>query len=152
MGRASAFSRDDLRRHAIGRRAIQGVARGIRAARAGALFFAAAAFQGALAEPPGSPDFDPNWMPPRAAPESPSARTAEQATRIPGDVRPGVAIPQFSIPFKGSEGQRPQNQMRARPSTGSIDDSAAQCRAKKSRQDREACEHALSEGGETYGK
>ena len=152
MGRASAFSSDDLRRDATGRRAIQGVNRGIRAARVGVLLLAAAAFQGALAEPPGSPDFDPKWMPPRAARESPSARTADEGSRVPGDVRPGVAVPQLSIPFKGSEGGKAQNQMRARPSAGGIDDAAAQCRAKKSKEDREKCERALYEAGDAYGK
>jgi hypothetical protein len=106
----------------------------------------AGAFHGARAEPPGSPDFDPTWMPPRSH-QSPSARTATDVSRVPGEARPGVAVPQISIPLKRTDGAKTQNQMRARPSGGGIDDSVAQCMAKRTAEERAACERALSDAG-----
>ena len=100
---------------------------------------------GARAEPPGSPDFDPTWVPPTRVPGSPSARTADQTARVPGDARPGVAVPQISIPLRPTDDAKARNQMRTRPAGGGIDDGAAQCMAKRSAAERAACEKALSE-------
>src|SRR4029453_8542531 len=103
-------------------------------------------FHGARPEPPGSPDFDPTWMPPRSH-QSPSARTATDVSRVPGEARPGVAVPQISIPLKPTDGAKTQNQMRARPSGGGIDDSVAQCMAKRTAEERAACESASFQHG-----
>jgi hypothetical protein len=115
------------------------------------LLLAAGVFAGARAEPPGSPDFDPRWMPPTRLPGSPAAHTANDMSRVPGDARPGVAVPQLSIPFKRTEDAKANNPMRSKPVGGGIDDSVAQCRAKRTAEEREACERALSEG-DAYGR
>jgi hypothetical protein len=106
---------------------------------------------GAWAEPPGSPDYNPSWMPPTRLPGSPAAKTANETARVPGDVRPGVAVPQLSISRQPTDGKKAYNPMRARPTTGGIDDSAAQCIAKRTAEEREACERALS-GGDATGR
>ncbi|HEY6352886.1 MAG TPA: hypothetical protein VIY30_00215 [Burkholderiaceae bacterium] len=69
-------------------------------------------------------------------PEAPAVQRSKEAT-IPGDLRPERQnVPQLNLKFgKGSPG--------AGPTTGGIDDSVARCRAKRTSEEREACEAGL---------
>lgn len=73
---------------------------------------------------------------PLPPPEPTAVQRSKEAT-IPGDLGPDrTIVPQLRIPFgKGS--------YHGGPSTGSIDDSVARCRAKKTSEERERCEAAL---------
>jgi len=73
---------------------------------------------------------------PLPPPEAPAVQKSKEAT-IPGDLRPDrETVPQIRIPLgKGS--------YRSGPSTGGIDDSVARCRAKRTSEEREACEAGL---------
>jgi hypothetical protein len=96
---------------------------------------AAPAASAASAPPPTSnkPRLTPMPLP---HPEAPAVQRSKEAT-IPGDLRPErQAVPQLNLPFgKGSP--------RAGPTTGGIDDSVARCRAKRTSEEREACEAGL---------
>jgi hypothetical protein len=73
---------------------------------------------------------------PLPPPEPTAVQRSKQAT-IPGDFRPErQTVPQIRLPLgKGS--------YQAGPSSGGIDDSVARCRAKRTSEEREACEASL---------
>ena len=73
---------------------------------------------------------------PLPPPEPTAVQRSKEAT-IPGDLRPErQTVPQFRMPIgKGS--------YKAGPSSGGIDDSVARCRAKRTSEEREACEAGL---------
>ena len=111
-----------------------------------ALLVVGTSLQGALAEPRGGPYTEDEWpSTARAAPESANSRNAGESSKMAGDVRPGVAVPQLSVPIKGTDGAKAQNQMRSRPSSGGVDDGVARCLSRKTAQEREECERALRE-------
>ena len=112
----------------------------------GGLLFAIGVMQVAVAEPRGGPYDPPDWFVPRAAAESQNARTAGQPSRDMGDVRPGVAVPQISVPTRSTGGAT--NQMRSQPTGGGIDDGIARCRAQsKNSLERESCEAWVRDAG-----
>ncbi len=89
------------------------------------------------ASAPPAPSNKPRLAPmPMPQPEAPAVQRSKGAT-IPGDLRPErQTVPQLTVPFgKGSS--------RAGPTTGGIDDSVARCRAKRTSEEREACEAGL---------
>jgi hypothetical protein len=77
--------------------------------------------------------------------ENPTVRASRQA-QVPGDLRPErPVIPQVSIPIRRAGTMKPQNRLKSTPTTSSIDDSVARCRAMASAQEREECERELDE-------
>lgn len=97
---------------------------------------AAAQQQAAPAPAASAPTTPYKRIQPLPPPEAPAVQKSKGAT-IPGDLRPDrETVPQIRIPLgKGS--------YRAGPSTGGIDDSVARCRAKRTSEEREACEAGL---------
>ncbi|HSB24010.1 MAG TPA: hypothetical protein VLE94_13000 [Burkholderiaceae bacterium] len=75
---------------------------------------------------------------PLPPPHAPAVQRSKEAT-IPGDLKPErEPVPQIRIPLH-------KHEYSSRPPTGSggIDDSVARCRAKRTSEEREACEAQL---------
>jgi hypothetical protein len=83
----------------------------------------------------------PSASQPARAASAPSPATAAERARLPGELRPEQpVVPQISVPLR-REGATGAGDAASAPAPGGgVDDSAARCRAEKTKAARAACE------------